>query len=219
MPTPIISLDLETTGLDPSIHGPWEIAWATALHYPTIREIHVVNRQSWFVSLNGTEALDPIGLAIGGFMERYADPSAHGRRLPWWGIQHQLFEDLAQLRTAGMLDQPYLDGHSDKRVELPATHLIGACPQFDHRMLERWLGWAHRHWHHHLIDVETLMAGKHEMAPPYNTAEMTRLALGDHPTNPWGRKHEALGDVRWNLELYAHVYDAALIIPDALETL
>lgn len=216
MPTPIISLDLETTGLEPDHHGPWEIAWATALHDVEDGTVTVLGRQSWFVSLTGRERLDPAALRIGGF-DRYTSIEAAGRRLPWWAIQGLLFSDLDVLRAAAKESMPYENGHDDTRVPAPPVHLIGACPQFDHRMLERWLGWAHRHWHYHLIDVETLIAGKHGWAPPYNTETMTLFACGPDWENPWGRKHHALADVRWNLELYAHALNAELIIPDALE--
>ena len=98
MPTPIISLDLETTGLEPSIHGPWEIAWATALHDVEDGTVTVLARQRWFVSLNGTEQLDPVALRIGGF-DRYTGLEAAGYRLPWWAIQGLLFADLDTLRA------------------------------------------------------------------------------------------------------------------------
>lgn len=207
---PIISLDLETTGLDPDRHGPWEIAWATCLHDTDRRELRMLSRARYFVSLNGTEQLDPVALRIGGFMDRYAHPSSHGKRLPWWAIQHQLLDHLTALNETAA--EPLDDG-----VHTPPTHLVGAVPQFDHRMLERWLGWNHRHWHYHLIDVETLSAGWLGIAPPFNTNDMTIRMLGPNWSNPWGAQHEALADVRWNLELYAKAMSVQLIIPADLD--
>jgi oligoribonuclease (3'-5' exoribonuclease) len=217
MPTPIISLDLETTGLDPDRHGPWEIAWATALHDTDAHTVTVINRAQWFISLNGTEQLDPVALRIGGFQKRYADISAAGRRLPWWAIQGMLFSDLDIVRSEAALAMPYVNGHSDERHPAPKTHLIGAVPQFDHRMLERWLGWNHQHWHYHLVDVETLSAGWLGIAPPFDTKDMTVRMLGHGWQNPWGNIHEALADVRWNLELYAKATNATLVIPPDME--
>ena len=216
MPTPIISLDLETTGLEPEHHAPWEIGWAVAVHDAADRTVTVLQRQSWFISLQDSARLDPVALRIGGF-DRYTGIEATGRRLPWWAIQGLLFTDLEMARGVAQHEMPYVNGSFDEKVKAPPTHLIGACPQFDHRMLERWLGWAHRHWHHHLVDVETLMAGRHQLVPPYSTDEMTELACGERWENPWGTKHQALADVRWNLELYAHALNAELIVPDALE--
>jgi oligoribonuclease (3'-5' exoribonuclease) len=210
MLTPIISLDLETTGLEPSRHGPWEIAWAVAVHDTERKQVRVLNRQQWFVSLTGNEQLDPVALRIGGFHERYAQLSAQGRRLPWWAIHGLLMDDLTALSAT--VAETLEDG-----VHTPPTHLVGACPQFDHRMLERWLGWAHRHWHHHLIDVETLLAGKHQLPYPINTKHLTELACGPDWVNPWGAQHEALADVRWNLELYREVYEIQLVIPDTMK--
>lgn len=202
--TPIISLDLETTGLDPSKHAPWEIAWRTAIHYENedVRRLYTVDAHQAFLPVD-TAACDPVGLEVGGFWARYNPPPA-----PWCEVQRRLLASLE-----GLIDTSRSLWSSANRNVYPTpsavmnVHLVGAVPQFDHRMLERWLGWSHRHWHYHLIDVETLIAGKFGIRPPFDTAELTRVALGEWDDS---HKHEAAADVEWNLAMYAAAYDLTI---------
>lgn len=204
---PLISLDLETTGLEPSTHAPWEMGWITAYHDQEHNELVVERARQVVLTLDPEARIDPVALRISGFRERYA-AAGHRPRLPWWIAQELLFSDLDALRTKTAKFMPYENGHDDERVKLPPTHFVGACPQFDHRMLERWLGWAHRHWHYHLIDVETLCAAKFGLHYPLDTTELTAKVLG-----PWddSRKHEAIADARWNIHLYAAAYGCNVI--------
>lgn len=209
--TPIISLDLETTGLDPTKHVPWEIAWTTAIHFEegSTRELYVTDSCQAFLSGVEGAACDPVGLTVGGFDRRY--PHANGTGVqPWHVVQRALLAhldhvvDLAAHRWRETNPNTYPTPGDVYRV-----HLVGAVPQFDNRMLERWLGWSHSLWHYHLIDVETLIAGRLGIRPPFDTDVMTRLALGDDWDD--SRKHEAAADVEWNLALYARAYDLTII--------
>lgn len=215
--TPIISLDLETTGLDPSRHAPWEIAWRTAIHaeHNGQRRLHILDAHEAFLDVDSA-ACDPIGLDVGGFWRRYPQEQSRPAPKPWWEVQRRLLATLDSAVTVArsMWDSVALDptpaNASERASACRDVHFVGAVPQFDHRMLERWLGWSHRHWHYHLIDVETLVAGKFGIRPPYNTDELTRAALGDWDDS---HKHEAAADVRWNLAMYAAAYDLTITQP------
>lgn len=186
---PLISLDLETTGLEPGRHAPWEIAWFTAMHRTDRAELIIADTAQAFLFFDA--ACDPAALEISRFWERYphdASASTH-----WAVVQARLRNHLAVLRTRATPDVP--------------VHLVGTCPQFDHRMLERWLGWNHDLWHYHLIDVETLLAGSHNLPPPYSTEQLTQI-MEERLDLRWDRanQHEAGRDALWNLHLYAAAY-------------
>lgn len=209
--TPIISLDLETTGLDPTKHVPWEIAWTTAIHFEggTQRELHIYDSYQAFLAGVDDAACDPVGLDVGGFHRRYPQSTNTGIR-PWHAVQQALVAHLDQVVDAAAHRWREANPNTyPTSADVYRVHLVGAVPQFDNRMLERWLGWSHSLWHYHLIDVETLIAGRLGIRPPFDTDEMTRLALGDDWND--SRKHEAAADVEWNLALYARAYDLAII--------
>ena len=125
----------------------------------------------------------------------WADPTAlrvtdfYGRTSAldwkWWGRgDDYLAADLAVL-TAG-------------------KHIVGAVPSFDAAFLARFLraNGQCEAWHYHLIDVEALVAGKFGQRPPWDSAELSRLA-GIEPGT--FRKHEALEDARWAKAMYESV--------------
>lgn len=203
---PLISLDTETTGLDPERHAPWELGYLTAVHNRQHKTVTVLHARAFNLQLPTKTQFDPVALRIGGFIERYAATGARPR-VPWWLVQNQLDRDLEQLRTFAVEDLTSIDPSADV-IKLAPTHLVGAVPQFDHRMLERWLGWDHRRWHYHHIDVETLCAGKYQLPYPLSTDVLTERVLPGWDTS---RKHQALADARWALHLYAAAYDATVL--------
>lgn len=180
----IICLDCETTGLQPDRHTIWEIAWVTALHMED-GSLRVQRSREYMPYLNPKERAkaDPSALAIGRFPERWRgeiSPAA---------VKLFLQSDCKEV-TFG---QP--------------PHLVGAVPSFDHNMLcVNWLGWPgykEGYWSYHLVDVEVLAAGKLGIAPPYSSEELC-AALGVEV--PMDRRHTAMGDVGWAMEIYARVY-------------
>ena len=203
--TPIISLDLETTGLDPAKHAPWEIAWKTAIHYEDGDDRRLIIRDAMRAMLDvSTAAADPRGLEVGRFWERYD----HRELLSWPLVQFHLIRQIEALKDATMKLWRSVNARAFPVPQQCYTvHLVGAVPQFDNRMLERWIGWSHGLWHYHLIDVETLVAGKLGIRPPYDTDELTRRALGEWDDS---HKHEAMADVEWDLALYASAYDLTI---------
>lgn len=90
---------------------------------------------------------------------------------------------------------------------LAGKHIVGAVPSFDAAFLDRFLR-THGHvgaWHYHLIDVETLIAGRLRLAPPLDSDELSR-AIGVDPAA--FDRHTALGDARWVKAQYEAVMDS-----------
>lgn len=84
-------------------------------------------------------------------------------------------------------------------------HLVGAVPSFDAMFLTKLL---HREglvpaWHYHLIDVETLIAGRLGLQPPQTSDDLSR-AIGVNPDD--FERHTALGDARWVRAQYEAVF-------------
>lgn len=191
--TPLIFADCETTGLCPDIHVPWEIAWTTAVHRDGVLELNA--SRVFYVELTERQLrlASPAALDIGRFHQRYG--VGQGQR------------PIGYLDVVMILQADTFNVSRQVEGE-PLPHLVGAVPSFDHNMLcHQWLGWpdfGEGLWHYHLIDVETLAAGKLNLPPPYSSSELT-AALGiqvDEST-----KHTAAGDCNWAIQMYAAVYD------------
>lgn len=190
--TPLIFLDTETTGLCPDIHMPWEIAWQTAIHDGSTLTPVAAYRAVIELSYDAQCNADDEALKVGRFEQRYQNPQPSGEVLSW------LQADIARVMLrAGTHRVP---------------HLVGAVPSFDHAMMcvnhIGWPGFGEGLWHYHLIDVETLAAGKLGIAPPYTSSDLTS-ALG--VTVDDDKIHTAAGDVEWALKMYAAVYDLEII--------
>lgn len=185
----IVFLDLETTGLDPDRHEPWEIGLIARGHYANDREF------LWRVMPDLTKA-DPNSLRIGRYYERTAGhlaPTLTAANLaspdakPKWSLPRAVAPILAGL----------LDG----------AHIVACNPSFDAAFLKRFLP-EHGHAftaHYHLIDVEALavgyLNGDHDHvlnvgrpALPWDSDEISR-AVGVDPEA--FERHTALGDARW----------------------
>lgn len=203
---PLISLDTETTGLEPAVNAPWEVAWTTALHDTGASTLTLYRSQSHLLTLAENVQMHPIALRVSKFAERYLADDTPGERYPIEVIA-LLASDCENINDDCRI---IADALTDSRCTV--LHLIGAVPQFDHRMLERWLGWAHPMWSYHLIDVETLLAGALKITPPFNTYELTDRAM-EILGVVWddSRKHEAAHDVSWNLHLYAAAYGLRIV--------
>src|SRR6266540_869652 len=132
----LVSLDLETTGLDERCHEAWEIAYVTeggdefCYQFP-LRRPHLA---------------DPKALEIGGFNERY-----------WSGafIAGKAYDSIQEgpvtPRVAAAVIQKALRG---------AT-LMGCAVQFDMRFLAELLRSYGREpeWHHRVLDLGSFAAG------------------------------------------------------------
>jgi oligoribonuclease (3'-5' exoribonuclease) len=197
--TPLIFVDCETTGLQPDRHVPWEIAWVTAIH--DAGWLRIESSFQTFRQLSSEElfAASPEACAIGRYDERYDAKSARND---------------VQIATALAIDCSTVSTHAARGCHPMLPQVGGGCPGFDHAMLcQNVLGWpafGEGLWHYHLIDVETLAAGRLGWAPPYSSdalIEAFKIVVPDDA------KHTAMGDVQWSIDLYAAAYNLRIERP------
>jgi hypothetical protein len=220
--TGLVFVDSETTGLDESRgHEMWELALI-------VREVDAQSgyvqdtEYLWQLPVDLTKA-DLIALNIGGFHERrWPAPMARENRL-----------------TAITGDWSENDGHARCRIEGDedlatvaarvagltwGRHLVGAVPDFDARMMRKFLRRNDQleGWHYHLLDVEALAVGaiaeqvrgeqnpmadlfRAKIAIPYKSTE---LGLHFGVETREAEKHTAMGDARWARNLYDAIFDS-----------
>lgn len=210
MTAPLCFIDIETTGLDPERHEPWEIA--VIRREPGQEDEECV----WLLRPNLGRA-DPDALRIGRFYERtsQAEDGGAGTHAVLTGTAWHPQPKVAALEVA---------------QATAGAHLVGAVPSFDAAFLARWLrlNGAAPSWHYHLICVEAVAAGllwerwrrltedgkyPHEChappQPPWDTDELSELILGARPREE--ARHTALGDARWARAMW----DACTLRPGA----
>ena len=189
-------LDCETTGLDPMLHDPWEIA--VILRYDGQDEEHVFR-----ILPDNFASADPEALRINRYFERTADPA-------WvWDDR----ETVAR-RLCDLLDGAVLIGSN---VAFDAEMLAN--------LLGRYFAQP-RPWHYRTLDIVTLAVGSlygraAEQARHGNAAWLSRVPqalgwpwksydvsrhLGIEPPAP-DVGHAALPDARWARD----VWDAATV--------
>lgn len=192
--TLLLMLDCETTGLDPVIHRPWEVAWQIWEHDDTDRTLlrPVRPAQVWQVPLEPHDIAlaHPVALQIGGWHDRRGIGNVATPSRVLAVLRHDL-------QLAGV-------------TKPRDIHLVGACPGFDEAMLAHWWGGSvnDRPWHYHLVDVENLLGGKLGMAPPWEFD--TILANAEVRTSDIER-HTALGDTILNVRAYAATYSLTIL--------
>lgn len=174
-PAGIAVIDCETTGLDPAVHVPWELAvrvwtpdgWATPVTW------------TWPLTELELAAADPAALDVGGWYERgELDDRADAIRARV-GIAREIVA-----ATRGM-------------------QLAGSNPAYDARMVGDWCR-RHLHeadrppwWHYRHLDVVDLAAHHRGLSWPWTSREV-RDAF------PMPRSydlHTAAGDVAWCVDL------------------
>lgn len=194
-PTKLVIVDTETTGLDPRIHEPWEIALLVTdtervLSFP---EDHIGSLEDLDTPANDANSMrslladqhhyvlhpnlalaDPIALSICKYRERI------DREVP----------------TAPAMASEFVARLTDK------AHLVGNVVSFDARMLEVLLEKNSERgtWHYHLVDVEAYAAGRLGLQPSWKSTELSE-ELGVRP--PEGEQvHTAMADAWWALLVY-----------------
>ena len=173
----VVFIDTETTGLDPDRHEIWDIA----LVY---EEDGVWKEYQAFLPVDLGKA-DFRALSIGHFYERYPNTRQSTR--------------------------PPVDGYTPFPHALPeiekltrGKHLAGAVVSFDEERLRKLFqrqGYCPG-WHYHLIDVESLAAGKLGYYPPWKSETLSET-LGIDPDN--FERHTASGDAWWAKAIYDKV--------------
>jgi oligoribonuclease (3'-5' exoribonuclease) len=171
-------VDIETTGLDPYRHEPWEVGLI-------VDDVEY----RWQLPIDIDEA-DPIALDISGY---------HERRL-----RNVDFEKGMTYRidaNGHLTERQVLDWAGEFAALTSGRHLVGAVVSFDEERLRKLLleQAVMPAWHYHLIDIEALMVGflaaRYVPVPlPWKSKQLSRL-VGVNPDS--FAAHTALGDARW----------------------
>jgi len=184
-------LDTETITLARKADVIWEIGIVrtTMLHHVTDRHTMQV-RPDLYVS-------DPAALDVGRFEDRFCLSTGEaGSWLAEEGGEARLYRNL----TRGQVYRAVWD-------LLTGQIVVGNVPWFDTTRLEDAV-YACTDirkpppWHHHLIDVENLIAGAFGVVPPWNSENLSRL-VGVDPGQ--FDRHTALGDCEWARAQYRAV--------------
>lgn len=175
----IVFLDTETTSLRHD-RRVWDIGLITR------QDGGVEFEHQWFVDCDDLDLgnADLMSLKIGKFYDRH--PQARGIE-PEWGEVQDEDEVLAAV----------------ERLTRGAT-IVGAVPWFDTDVLGQRMraNGDCPSWHYHLVDVETLAAGRLRKPPPWGFDDL----LAEYGlTYDEADRHTALGDARMVRDLYDKV--------------
>lgn len=180
----LVSVDLETTGLDPERHEAWEVAlvfedgqWAC-----------------WHFPLKALHNAQPTALEVGRFYARYSYPRVNDAHLRGADrvynpqkYRHQIYEArLAARRIAELTAGKTLMGLN-----------VGSFDQlFLAKLLWSWgvaPAWAHRY-----MELGSYAAAKLNRTHPASGSALAELVPNDNA-------HDALADAEWNWEAYRYL--------------
>jgi hypothetical protein len=169
-------LDTETTGLDPTRHEVWEIAYILGEH------------EKRFVMQPDLRNADPRALEI-----------SH-----YYDVEAQVQEGQKDPDTAQVIwEAPQTVAWHISR-DLRGRHIVGNVPSFDDAFLKAFLHRMGQPvtWRYHLIDIEPMIVGylmgtqsMDTVRLPWGSDDLS-LILGVEPPSDEER-HTALGDARW----------------------
>jgi DNA polymerase-3 subunit epsilon len=170
----VISLDIETTGLDPHIHEVWEVG---------LVDLETEAEHLWELPVLRLDRADAGALQISDYYGRnsIAPGTPQARNIVPSGGTEETPEDVAfaiARMTAGEI-------------------IMGCAVHFDLEFLGAWLteNSAAPAWHHRHLDLGSYAAGKLGAAKPLSSKAMADRIANDDP-------HTALGDARWNVRVY-----------------
>ncbi|MEV7008253.1 hypothetical protein [Streptosporangium sp. NPDC051022] len=216
--TRIVFLDTETTSLDDTRGGVWEIG-------AIVRDPGQADVEHLWQIWPDLSTSDPNSLRIGRFYERHL--LARQPAAPEYAIE------VAIDGKTDLLDNQCHTGKVARELAhiLDGAHVVGAVPDFDYRFLRRFLATWGQAWsaHYHLIDIEALAVGwLHGKAAALAELKDSGPNWHDEATKtyglPWDSKalsralrvdpdqfdqHTALGDARWARALYDAVMGGA----------
>lgn len=178
----IVSIDIETTGIDPQSHETWEVA-VVPLEGIEGREPEPRCYQLP-VTLVGAESE---ALKVGGYRDRYLDvaPGTAVRRWPSGAV------------TVELLHEALLWTHEQLR---DAT-LLGCSVHFDASFLAelfRRQGYNPAPWHHRYLDLGSYAGG----AWGAKSALSSRAMADRYPNDA---AHDAFADALWNVQVYQRI--------------
>lgn len=174
----LISVDIETTGLDPTRHEAWEIALVPMEQDTDLTPWHF----HMPVTLVGAENR---ALEIGDFLKRYEAPP------------HGIARELVTKQSIHV-------GDAVRAIQqrLSGNRLMGAAVHFDASFLRELF---RRHgfedpqpWHHRHFDLGSFAAGVLDQPEPMKSAQMQQVV-------PNEQAHTAFGDAQWNIEMYKYL--------------
>lgn len=188
----IVSLDLETTGLDPRIHEVWELGLVPLdesrppLHY--------------HFPVGKLAVAEPTALSVGRFYERFTwpglDPETNVPRVTTMVDSLLPGEDHVSAYDACRYIAEALDG---------ATLLVAAAG-FDAAFLApllRTYGQAPT-WHHRPLDLGSFAGGAWGATKPLSTK-----AIADRVPN--ADAHNAFADAQWNVAVYRSIVGSQVL--------
>lgn len=183
--TKLVSVDLETTGLNPREHETWEVGIVPA--DPDAKTMH------YQFQPEALGSAEPGALKVNDFYERFdwlGDPRLCRDMLT------PSAEDAEKFSVTGAAEACWLIAK-----ELKDATIMGLNPHFDARFLEVLLR-KYGHvpmWHHRHLDLGSFCAGawgaKHELS---GAAIRERIPQEDG-------LHNAFADAQWNLEVYESI--------------
>lgn len=175
----LISLDIETTGTDPRLHRPWEVALVAEDGTKYLWQLPLSERELSNAS--------PEALKIGGFYERYDLEQA----------QHAIRQSALLASGAGQSPTEVaweIARLTDGRI------LLGCAVHFDATFLGNWMRrqGVQPSWHHRHLDLGSFVAGFKGRPTPLSSRTMQEIV-------PNEEEHTALGDALWNWKVYETV--------------
>jgi DNA polymerase III epsilon subunit-like protein len=189
----LVFLDTETTGLSDRAEV-WEIG--AILREPDQPDVEY----AWQIRPTLVDA-EPAGLRIGRYYERL-NPNLVGAAP---GTAHRFA--YSEIGGETGMEATGFDVAAELAPMLDDAIVVGAVPWFDERKLQRFLAQYQQCAtnRYHLVDVETLAAGRVVMAPPWEFDEvLATFGLSYDEAD----RHTALGDARMVRDLYDAVYRA-----------
>lgn len=181
----LIFMDTETTSLNRYKRRIWDLGYI-------VREPGEDDREEQFFFNVSLKHADPMSLKIGGYYERHPEP----------------------YYEFGQFSRDEADVLRDVVDDFRGATLVGAVPSFDEETLARFVWKTLRlqpTWHYHLIDIETLVAGRLALAPPWNYDKVIEMA--GLPPIKEEERHTALGDARMVRDLYDWWLDSGKVRP------
>lgn len=196
----LVSVDIETTGLDPIRHEPWEVAIVPICDAPDDPEVVAETGPERLYQLPvNLLASEPAALEIGGYNARSAgvQPGRCLRLNP---------ENSAVPGEGGLWENlPVRDAAIEIQQALDGATLLGMSVHFDaafiHEFLRKTLGRSTKEpWHHRYLDLGSYVGG-------FKQAERAFASKTLSDRIPNENAHSALDDARWNVEVFQAVND------------